>query len=114
MAEQREVPNLPNPFSDEMRFRHISRSQNLSAVDHHDDDHNASAEDAGALTKLNVFCWVVNKMIGSGIIMTPPLVFALVPDLPTAISVWFIGFVCTAVRFVSPVNELVPSPDTSL
>jgi hypothetical protein len=52
------------------------------------------------LTRWDVFSLIVNKMIGTGIFSTPPIVYSLVGHKVTALTVWIVGFAYTCIRFV--------------
>lgn len=53
---------------------------------------------AGPLITFDIFALVVNKMVGTGIYTTPPLVLALTGDWRIAIGLWAAGFVYTIIR----------------
>lgn len=64
-------------------------------------------DECAALSTLEVFYWVVNKMIGSGIFMTPPMVLALTPDWRFAIILWAVAFWYNVMRSVRPSCDFV-------
>ena len=50
------------------------------------------------LNSRDVCSFIVNKMVGTGIYTTPPVVLLLTRSKGEALGLWFIGFVYTLVR----------------
>lgn len=58
--------------------------------------------EAAPLETLDVFCLIFNKMVGTGIFTSPPLVLVLTGDWRVALGLWAVGFVHTLLRYVEP------------
>lgn len=57
---------------------------------------------AGALTSFDVFAFIVNKMVGTGIFTVPPTILLLTHSRQITIILWSLGFVYAIVRYVAP------------
>jgi hypothetical protein len=55
---------------------------------------------ARPLNSRDVGAFIVNKMIGTGIFITPPIVLLLTRSKGEALGLWVLGFVYTLIRFV--------------
>jgi hypothetical protein len=55
---------------------------------------------AQSLTFWDVFCLIVNKIIGTGIFIAPSTVSSLVGRKSYALTVWIFGFFYTCIRYV--------------
>jgi hypothetical protein len=51
------------------------------------------------LNSRDVCSFIVNKMVGTGIYTTPPVVLLLTKSKGEALSLWFVGFVYTLIRY---------------
>ena len=51
------------------------------------------------LNSRDVCAFIVNKMVGTGIYTTPPVVLLLTRSKGEALGLWFVGFVYTLVRY---------------
>jgi hypothetical protein len=61
----------------------------------HDGETNTNA---GPLNALDIFSFIVNKMIGTGILLQPSTVLALTRSRGVAITIWIVGFIYTLFR----------------
>ncbi len=55
---------------------------------------------AGPLTTFDVFSFIVNKMVGTGIFTAPSIVLALTDDRRIAVSLWALAFLYTIITCV--------------
>lgn len=53
------------------------------------------------LNSRDVCSFIINKMVGTGIYTTPPVVLLLTRSKGEALGLWFIGFVYTLIRYAS-------------
>ena len=53
---------------------------------------------AGELHGLDVFSFITNKMIGTGIYTAPAMILSLAGSPQLAIALWVVGFIYTIVR----------------
>ena len=98
-----------NPLSDASSADPISLHERVAS------NHNASLRnrvplpentaeheppEAGKLRSIDVFGFIVNKMIGTGIYTNPAMVLVLTGNRTTAISFWVIGLIYTVVRYI--------------
>ncbi len=51
------------------------------------------------LNSRDVCSFIVNKMVGTGIYTTPPVVLLLTRSKGEALGLWFVGFVYTLIRY---------------
>jgi hypothetical protein len=51
------------------------------------------------LNSRDVCSFIVNKMVGTGIYTTPPIVLLLARSKGEALGLWFVGFVYTLIRY---------------
>lgn len=63
-------------------------------------------EPARPLQWTDVASLIINKMVGTGIFTSPPVVFGLAGSKPEALALWIAGLVYTLVRSVSQTLEV--------
>lgn len=51
------------------------------------------------LNSRDVCSFIINKMVGTGIYTTPPVVLLLTRSKAEALGLWFVGFVYTLIRY---------------
>ena len=103
MSEEHELENLPQQNSGIEQ----PRAAGNDSFDH--DQHNYGHADtrqpvvlrtAGPLTTFDVFSFIVNKVVGTGIFTAPPMVLALTGDWRVALTLWAVAFLWSIITWV--------------
>ena len=102
MSEERELQNIPQQNAE------IEQAQGVGDNAFDQDHHNHGQADirqpvvlrtAGPLTTFDVFSFIVNKVVGTGIFTAPPMVLALTGDWRVAITLWAVAFLWSIVTY---------------
>ena len=100
MSEQYELQDSQHP---RQQNTGLEQSQGDDFYNHgQHNDALGTMRTAGPLTTFDVFSFIVNKMVGTGIFTAPPVVLALTADRRIAVSLWAIAFLYTIIRCAQP------------
>ena len=101
MSEERELENLPQQKTE------IEQPRGAGDNSFDDDQYNnhgharqpVGLRTAGPLTTFDVFSFIVNKVVGTGIFTAPPMVLALTGSWRIAIILWAVAFLWSIITY---------------
>ena len=102
MSEQHELRDSQHPCQQNTGLEQSQEAGDHFYSDGQHDDVLGTIRMAGPLTTFDVFSFIVNKMVGTGIFTAPPVVLALTADRRIALSLWAIGFLYSIITCAQP------------